>query len=322
MTSEPRSESGTKARPPYLRYAREFGLAAICVAVAWVVRMALDRYWGDSVPYVTFYVAMVVIIWFTTPPVALASLFACLLLGDFFFTFPRHTIGLTSAGEWLNAGFFLLISVVLLAFVQKLKQHEAALAASQTRTEEALRELNQAHARTQLLAETASQLLLSTEPRYVINSLCLKVMAFLDCDLFLNFLLDEKSPNTLRLNACAGIPEPHARDFLSVDAGSTVSGSAVEKGCVVIVEDVLHATNPRAANLAKIGVQAYACHPLKVQDRILGTLSFGSGNRTQFQENELSLMKAVADLVAIALERQRSQAELQRMNVELEKRVV
>ena len=30
------------------------------------------------------------------------------------------------------------------------------------------------------------------------------------------------------------------------------------------------------------GIQAYACHPLMVEGRVLGTLSFGTRNRSQF----------------------------------------
>jgi len=59
------------------------------------------------------------------------------------------------------------------------------------------------------------------------------------------------------------------------------------------------------------GIQAYACHPLMVADRLLGTLSFGTRTRKEFTEEELSFMKAVTDLVATAMERKRTQAVLQ-----------
>ncbi len=36
-------------------------------------------------------------------------------------------------------------------------------------------------------------------------------MAFLGCDVFFNFLVDEKE-GALRLNACAGVPEEEAAD--------------------------------------------------------------------------------------------------------------
>jgi hypothetical protein len=58
------------------------------------------------------------------------------------------------------------------------------------------------------------------------------------------------------------------------------------------------------------GVQAYACHPLMIAERLLGTLSFGTRTRKDFTDEELSFMKAVADLVAAAMERKRTQTVL------------
>jgi GAF domain-containing protein len=43
---------------------------------------------------------------------------------------------------------------------------------------------------------------------------------------------------------------------------------------------------------------------------VLGTLSFGAKTRTRFNEDELSLMKVVADQVAVAMDRIRSQEAL------------
>jgi signal transduction histidine kinase/DNA-binding NarL/FixJ family response regulator/HPt (histidine-containing phosphotransfer) domain-containing protein len=51
------------------------------------------------------------------------------------------------------------------------------------------------------------------------------------------------------------------------------------------------------------GVQAYACHPLLNQGKVIGTLSFGSRVKPTFTEDDLELMKAVADHVAIAIQR-------------------
>ncbi len=73
--------------------------------------------------------------------------------------------------------------------------------------------------------------------------------------------------------------------------------------------------------MKSFGVQAYACHPLLSGGKVLGTLSFGTLNRTHFTVDELSLMKAVADQVSIAIDRKRAQEALERANDELEKRV-
>ncbi len=57
------------------------------------------------------------------------------------------------------------------------------------------------------------------------------------------------------------------------------------------------------------------------QGKVLGTLSFGTRTRTGFSDDDLALMKAVADQVAIAMERKRAEEELRRTHGELELRV-
>ncbi len=180
--------------------------------------------------------------------------------------------------------------------------------------------LKRAERRTELLAKTAARLLRSKTPQQVVESLCREVMEFLDCDVFFNFLVDAAG-GFLRLNACAGIPAETARQIQVLQYGVAVCGCAARDACRIIAEDVLHKPDPRTELIKSFGIQAYACHPLIIEDRVLGTLSFGTRNRTRFNDEELSLMKAVADLVAIAMERQRNQAELQTINAQLEQRV-
>ena len=54
------------------------------------------------------------------------------------------------------------------------------------------------------------------EPQQLVDSLCRKIMAHLDCHMFFNFLVDEPS-GRLRLNACGGISEEAARQIEWLD---------------------------------------------------------------------------------------------------------
>jgi len=61
-----------------------------------------------------------------------------------------------------------------------------------------------------------------------------------------------------------------------------------------------------------LGIKAYACYPLFSEDRVIGTLSFGTRSRSTFTEDELAIMNAVAGQVAIAMERVNARVELER----------
>jgi PAS domain S-box-containing protein len=181
--------------------------------------------------------------------------------------------------------------------------------------------LRQSYHRLDLLAETASQLLASVSPQQVVDSICQKVMGFLDCDAFFNFLVADEQKGLLHLNACAGIPEEEARRIEWLEYGVAVCGCAAREGSRIVTEDILNTVDPRTELVKSYGIQAYACHPLTVEGRVLGTLSFGTRNRSHFTGEELALMKAVADQVAIAIDRKLAEEALRRLNEELEQRV-
>ncbi len=185
----------------------------------------------------------------------------------------------------------------------------------------AARELEHKRRREELLANTAHHLLAAEEPQRIVEALCTEVMRFLGCDLFFNFLACD-IPGRLRLNACGGITAEEAARIEWIDHGIAVCGCVARDGQRIIVEDIPHANDPRTALVAGYGVLAYCCHPLLSQGRILGTLSFGTRNRTVFSSDDISLMAAVTEYVAVAMQRlhdrqilRESQADLNRAQV-------
>ena len=165
-----------------------------------------------------------------------------------------------------------------------------------------LTERRRAEHRATLLADVTAQLLSSPQPQQVVDALCRKVMDHLGCHVFFNFLLDEES-GRLRLNACGGVPEEMVPQVQWLECGAAVCGCVARDGRRIVVEHVQTTPDSRTDLVRSFGVQAYACHPLLNQERVIGTLSFGSRTRPAFAENELALMKTVADHVAIAMER-------------------
>lgn len=182
--------------------------------------------------------------------------------------------------------------------------------------------------RLELLAGTAGQLLQAPEPQQVIDSLCRRVMEHLNCEAFFNFLIEE--PGYLRLNACAGIPDEAARSIERLKYGVAVCGCVARDGCRIIAEHIPTTPDPRTELIKTFGIKAYACHPLLGPGgKVVGTLSFGAKNRETFAESDISLMKAISDQVAVAINRmqiekdlRQSQAELVDLNRTLEKRIV
>ncbi|HEX2966085.1 MAG TPA: GAF domain-containing protein, partial [Syntrophorhabdaceae bacterium] len=181
-------------------------------------------------------------------------------------------------------------------------------------------ELKETVERLDIVSSTASQLLFTSDPQEIVNDLCVRVMRHLDCHVFFNYLVDEET-DSLRLNAYGGIPEQTAESIRTLQYGVAVCGCVARDGSWIVAEDISTTKDPRTKLVASLGVQAYACHPLYAMGKVIGTLSFGTCSRKEFQPKDIALMKTVADQVAVAMERRRL-LESERLRADdLERRV-
>ncbi len=185
------------------------------------------------------------------------------------------------------------------------------------RREEALLRTN---LRLDVLSETASELLRSESPETVVQKLCRRVMEFLDCQVFFNYLVEE-GKSQLHLNAFAGITDAEAHRIEWLDYGSAICGRTAKQARPIICANIQEMSHPGTELVRSYGIQAHACHPLISRDRVLGTLSFGTMSRRQFEADDISLMKTVADQVAIAVDRKRAEEASHRAKAALEQRV-
>ena len=172
----------------------------------------------------------------------------------------------------------------------------------------------------ELLSETASKLLATDKPQQIVNELCQKIMTHLDCHAFFNYLVDEEKQR-LHLNAYAGIPEETGKEIEWLDYGVAVCGCAARDASRIVCEHISTTPDPRTELVKSFGIKAYACHPLLSAGRVIGTLSFGTRSRATFSEEELSLMKTVADEVAMAMDKMSLIDALRKSRDELETRV-
>ncbi len=175
------------------------------------------------------------------------------------------------------------------------------------RRERAEEDLRKSESRFKLLSKTAGRLLQVHDPLGVINELAGEVMEELGCQFFFNFLADDRT-GRLRLNAYAGIPAEEAQRIAWIDYGAHVCGCVARDGVRAVAEDVPGnaSMDDRATGLVKsFGIQAYACHPLLVAGKVIGTLCFGTKTRSRLSSQDLDTMSLVADQVTVAIERKR-----------------
>lgn len=179
------------------------------------------------------------------------------------------------------------------------------------------RALRWAEKRGAILSKSAAELLASDDPQKTVDAICQRTMEFLDCQVFLNFL-SIPGEERLRLNAYAGISEENAKKMEWLEYGVSVCGCAARDGKRIMVEDILRTQDPRTDFIRGYGIQAYGCYPLAASEEVLGTISFGTNQRDRFSEDEIAMMQATADIVAVAIQRKYAEETLkmERSNLE------
>ncbi|MBW4612993.1 MAG: PAS domain S-box protein [Desmonostoc vinosum HA7617-LM4] len=192
--------------------------------------------------------------------------------------------------------------VLVFQDVSNLKQAEKALSLG--------------YKRLQLLCNTASDLLSSQQPVALIESVFHKLKEQIGLDVYFNYLVKDNS-QVMQLESYYGFTEEIAKQVESLALGQAVCGTVAQERRSIYVENVQQSTEPKAALIRSLGVNAYYSYPLITQGRLMGTLSFGSRTRTFFTENQKGIMQAVCDQIAIAMERAELIASLQQQTEQL-----
>jgi PAS domain S-box-containing protein len=131
-------------------------------------------------------------------------------------------------------------------------------------------------------------------------------MEYLNCHVFFNYITIEDYK--LYLNAYEGIPQEEAEKIRYLDFGSAICGCVARDGESILAEHIQTSEDQRAALVRSFGVKAYVSFPLLSKGgKVIGTLSFGTKEREVFSEEDLSLISAVTDQVAIAMIRMGNQ---------------
>jgi len=181
--------------------------------------------------------------------------------------------------------------------------------------EEMIQKRNQ---RTQLLSETLAQLLAAGDSETLVRELFPKVAAHLEVDTYFNFMVTEEG-DALELHSCQGIPEETARAIQRLEFGQAICGTVAQIRRPIVANDIQNSDYDKADLVRTFGIQTYACNPLMIGDRLLGTLSFASHTRRSFEEDELEFIRIVSQYTAVALDRLRNSRALlknaQRLNL-------
>jgi|GEM_PF-3986099 len=160
-----------------------------------------------------------------------------------------------------------------------------------------------------ILAESARHLLSGESPALIVRGICERLMQHLSCNLFFHYMIIDNE-DRMKLYTSGGVSEETIRSMEYMPFGTAVCGCVGRDGAAIIAENIRNTPDPRTDLVRSFGIQAYACFPLIYHGKTIGTLSFGTASRRRFLPEEIELMQAVSDLVAIAMARIKSRDAL------------
>jgi PAS domain S-box-containing protein len=178
-----------------------------------------------------------------------------------------------------------------------------------TKQKEAEQALQDRIASLTLLSEAAREFVRGGDPLTLLEGIYRRLSAHLKLDVYVHFRVAQNAGKIEQLTL-DGLPEQVRKSLEGLDFRKTICGMVSQTRQALVVEDVQASSDPLTAMIRSLGLSAYACHPLIIEDRLVGTLAFGSRSRVHFDPYTLMVIRTICDLVGDAIYRQQVEQAL------------
>src|SRR5260370_7627984 len=136
-----------------------YAVALFATVVALVVRLGLNPFLGDYVPYITLLPAVAFCAWYCGVGPSILSVVLALIGAQYWFIPPAHSLRIVGMAQVIGIVLFLSVSGVLLAMGEVRRRHEQVLWAAQRDLRQAVKTRTpQPHTTTQHLRSLPARL--------------------------------------------------------------------------------------------------------------------------------------------------------------------
>jgi signal transduction histidine kinase len=174
--------------------------------------------------------------------------------------------------------------------------------------------------RLHVLASVTRRLSSSATTQDMLAATLEEVAGPLGLDFCICYLL-EHGEKALRLTSQVGVPETVAAERQFLDINGSFCGQVVQQREHRIEEDVQQSSDPYLQQIKSLGVRWYACFPLILDGRLLGTLSFGSRERDRLAPEDVEMLQILCQHIALAIQLKRTDETIRDLNAALDRRV-
>ena len=125
-------------------------------------------------------------------------------------------------------------------------------------------------------------------------------------DSYFNYVVND-SGNAFRLISSDGIPEETIRSIERLEFGQGICGTVALLRQPLVVAHVQQSDNPKVKFIKSFAIRACASNPLIAANLLVGTLSFASRLKDEFDSDELTFLQTISHYVAVAHAKLRAQ---------------
>jgi signal transduction histidine kinase len=169
--------------------------------------------------------------------------------------------------------------------------------------------LRKQHARDEILSWALAHLLKADDPRRVSRDLFCKVAAHLDFDAYLLYL-SEIENSSFRLSAAGGLT-PEAEESIHILPAVKIPWISSAQEALPLIREYTEIQNDPTFETGKtLGFHAYIVLPLISGSKLLGFLTFATRSRRSIARGEAELLGTIAQYLAVALNREKTDREL------------
>lgn len=163
-------------------------------------------------------------------------------------------------------------------------------------------ELQKRNQRLQLLNDASRRLLIGGSPDEMWLEIYEGIASHFRTSGFLEFSFNP-SNQQLRLEMAHGTEQSSCKPGLLLNVGEGIAGAVARTGEPLVVNNIQASSEPRLNMIRGCGIRAYACYPLKVGNRLLGTFSFASNQRDEFSPEDRHFFETLVSNLALAKDR-------------------
>ncbi|HEY4355141.1 MAG TPA: GAF domain-containing sensor histidine kinase [Acidobacteriaceae bacterium] len=155
---------------------------------------------------------------------------------------------------------------------------------------------------TDILSKTAQLLLKDSDPDTLCQEVFEQLREPLEVDVYFNFMVSSDG-TYLELASSGG--NKAVRDAMGspLAFGAAVCGRVAQTCRGMYVTGVQDREDDMTELIRSFGIRCYACNPILIREKIIGTLSFGSRRRDSYNSEELEVFRLVVQQVTLATER-------------------